>query len=166
MPNDPQLLEALGRSQLAAGEVNQGIETFKRIVNQQPKNPSAYILLADAQVVAKDFPAAIETQRKALALRPEASQIAAKLAKIYMLAGRPGDAIAEARKLQKSQPDKATGYALEGEVLAAQAKWAEPPRRSRRRCRSSRCPPSPLARTFRCSAPARRRKPRRWRTSG
>jgi len=125
IPNDPQLLEALGRSQLAAGEVNQGIETFKRIVNQLPKNPSAYILLADAQVVAKDFPAAIETQRKALALRPEASQIAAKLAKIYMLAGRPGDAIAEARKLQKSQPDKATGYALEGEVLAAQAKWAD-----------------------------------------
>ena len=73
----------------------------------------------------RSTPAAIETQRKALALRPEASQIAAKLAKIYMLAGRPGDAIAEARKLQKSQPDKATGYALEGEVLAAQAKWAD-----------------------------------------
>ena len=30
MPNEPQLLEALGRSQLAAGEVNQGIETFQR----------------------------------------------------------------------------------------------------------------------------------------
>jgi putative PEP-CTERM system TPR-repeat lipoprotein len=125
VPNDPQLLDALGRSQIAAGDVNQGIDTFKRIVLQQPQNPNAYIRLADAQVAAKDFPAAIDSQRKALALQPEALPIAAKLAKIYMLAGRPGEALAEARKLQKSQPDKAAGFALEGEVLGAQAKWNE-----------------------------------------
>lgn len=125
VPNDPQLLDALGRSQIAAGDVIQGVDTFKRIVALQPQNPNSYIRLADAQVAAKDFSAALENQRKALALRPDASPIAARLAKIYMLAGRPGEAIAEARKLQKSQPDKAAGYALEGEVLAAQGKWAD-----------------------------------------
>jgi len=125
VPNDPQLLDALGRSQIAAGDMNQAIDSFKRIVTLQPQNPTAYMRLAEAQVAGKDFTAALESQRKALALRPDASPIAAGLAKIYMLAGRPGEAIAEARKIQKSQPDKAAGYALEGEVLGAQGKWPE-----------------------------------------
>jgi putative PEP-CTERM system TPR-repeat lipoprotein len=81
--------------------------------------------LADAQATAKDYNAAIENERKALALKPDMTQISGALAKIYMLAGRPADALAEARKVQKSQADKAIGFAMEGEVLAAQGKWSD-----------------------------------------
>jgi putative PEP-CTERM system TPR-repeat lipoprotein len=125
IPNDPQLLDALGAAQIVSGDVNQGVDTFKKITQLQPQNPLALMRLADAQVATKDYNAALDTERKALALKPDYTQISARLAKIYVLAGRPGDAIAEARKVQKSQPDKAVGYALEGEVLVAQGKWAE-----------------------------------------
>ena len=65
------------------------------------------------------------SERKALALKPDLPQASIALARTYLQSGRPDDAIAEARKLQKEQPDKAIGYALEGEILAAQKKWPE-----------------------------------------
>ena len=125
IPNDPQLLDLLGTGQILSGEAIQGVETFKKVVQLQPQNPIAFTRLADAQVAAKDYPGAIESERKALALKPDFTQVSAGLAKIYLLAGRAGDAIEEARRVQKSQPDKVTGYAIEGEVLAAQGKWTE-----------------------------------------
>lgn len=125
IPNDPQLLDALGAGQMMAGDVNQGINTLKRITQAQPQNPLAFMRLADAQLAAKDYSGAIESERKALALKPDLARASAGLARIYLVSGRPGEAIAEARSLQKAQPDKAIGYALEGEVLAAQRKWSE-----------------------------------------
>lgn len=125
LPDDPQLLDALATAQIVSGDVIQGVETFKKITQLQPQNPMAFMRLGDAQAAAKDYTAAIESERKALALKPDFTQVSAGLAKIYILAGRPGDAIAEARKVQKAQPDKVTGYAIEGEVLAAQGKWAD-----------------------------------------
>lgn len=125
IPDDPQLLDALGTALVLSGDTNQGIETFRKITQLQPQNPNAFARLATAQVAAKDFPAAIESERKALALKPDLIALSAGLAKIFVLAGRPGDAIIEAKRVQKSQPAKAAGYALEGEVLAAQGKWSE-----------------------------------------
>jgi len=125
IPDDAQLLDALATGQIMAGDVNQGIDTFKKITQLQPQNPLAFARLADAQATGKDYTAAIESERKALTLKPDNTQISAAIAKIYILAGRPGEALAEARKVQKSQPDKATGYAIEGEVLAAQGKWTD-----------------------------------------
>ena len=42
-----------------------------------------------------------------------------------MTSDRVDDGIAEARKLQKDVPDRAVGYALEGELLRGQKKLAE-----------------------------------------
>src|SRR5262249_4465880 len=56
---------------------------------------------------------------------PDQTQAWIALAKTYYVSGRPEEALAEARKLQKDRPDRALGFALEGEVLAAQKKWAE-----------------------------------------
>ena len=125
IPNDPQLLDSLGTAQILSGDVIQGIETFKKVTQLRPQDPTPFVRLAEAQVVAKDYAAAIESQRKALALKPDVTRTSGELAKIYMLAGRPGDALAEARKVQQSQPDKAAGYVIEGEILAAQSKWSE-----------------------------------------
>jgi putative PEP-CTERM system TPR-repeat lipoprotein len=81
--------------------------------------------LAESQVALKDFSGAIVSERKALALNPNLAPAYVFLAKTYLQSGRPEDAIIEARKLQKEQPSKAMGYALEGEIEAAQKKSAE-----------------------------------------
>jgi cellulose synthase operon protein C len=125
VPNHPQLTEALGVAQLAAGQSNQAVETFRKLVQLQPSNPLALLGLAGAQSSMKDYNAAIDSERKALALKPDMPQALAALTKTYIVSGRPDAAIAEARRLQKEKPDKAVGYALEGEILAAQKKWPE-----------------------------------------
>lgn len=125
IPNDPKLTEALGSTQLVAGQTNQAVETFRKLVQLLPQNPLALLRLAEAQIAVKDYNGAIESEKKALALKPNFPAALVSLTKTYLMSGRPEAAIAEARKLQKEQPDKAAGYALEGELLAAQRKWSE-----------------------------------------
>jgi cellulose synthase operon protein C len=91
----------------------------------QPENAGALLRLAEAQVAVKDYNAAIETLRKMLVIQPDQPQGWVAIGKIYVMSGHPENAIAEARKLQKEHPDRALGFALEGEVLAAQKKWPE-----------------------------------------
>src|SRR6266516_101131 len=83
----------------------------------------AALQLAQAQSAAKDYNSAIDTLNKVLAAQPEQVQASIGLAKIYVLSGHLEDALAEAHKLQKAHPDKALGFALEGEVLASQKNW-------------------------------------------
>ncbi len=125
VPDDPQLTSLLGTAQVMAGDLNQAISTYRRLVQLQPKNPVPLLQLAEAQVAAKELPAAIESERKAIDLKPDLASAWALLAKTYMASGHPDTALADARKLQKGQPKDALGFALEGEIQAAQKNWSE-----------------------------------------
>jgi putative PEP-CTERM system TPR-repeat lipoprotein len=124
-PEDPQILEALGVAQRAAGKTDDALATFNRLVQLQPQNVSALMRVADVQVAQKDYSAGIATLRKVIGNDPDQTRALVALAKTYVISGHPEDAIAEARKLQKDRPKRALGYSLEGEVLMAQAKWAQ-----------------------------------------
>ena len=124
-PEDTQILEAVGVAQRASGQNDEALATFKRLVKLQPQNTSALLRLADVQVAQKDYNAAIVTLRQVIAADPDQNRALVALAKTFVISGHPEDAIAEARKLQKDRPKRALGYALEGEVLAAQAKWPQ-----------------------------------------
>jgi putative PEP-CTERM system TPR-repeat lipoprotein len=125
IPKDPRLMDLLATIQLMGGDFNQAIDTLKQVVTLQPENPAPLLRLAELQTSMKDYAGAIENQRKALALKPDLPQAVASMARTYVASGRPEAAIAEARKQQKEHPDLALGYGIEGEVLAAQHKWAE-----------------------------------------
>ena len=125
LPNDTQVIATLGAAQLGAGDSNQALETFRRVVQLQPGEVAPLLRLADAQVVAKDYTGAIETLRKMLVIQPDQPQGWVAIAKVYVVSGHPEDAIAESRKMQKEHPDRALGFALEGEVLGTQKKWTE-----------------------------------------
>ncbi|MGH8714710.1 MAG: XrtA/PEP-CTERM system TPR-repeat protein PrsT [Casimicrobiaceae bacterium] len=124
-PNDAQVLEALGVAQRGAGQTADALATFKQLVQLQPQNATALLRLADAEVAQKDYNAGIATLRQAIAAEPEQSRALIALAKTFIISGHPEDAITEARKLQTDRPNRALGYALEGEVLAAQSKWPQ-----------------------------------------
>jgi putative PEP-CTERM system TPR-repeat lipoprotein len=125
IPDNPQLVEALGASLMAAGEPNRSIETFRKLVDLQPENPLALLRLAEAQVATKDYSGAIATERKALALKPDDPRALSALTKTYVASGQTDAALAEAKRLQKEHPQLAAGYALQGDVLAATKKWDE-----------------------------------------
>jgi len=91
----------------------------------QPQNAGVQLRVAAIRLQVKDYAGAIEAARKVIAILPESPQAWAILARAQIDSGQTKEAIAEARKLQKEQPDHAFGYALEGEILAADKKWAE-----------------------------------------
>lgn len=88
----------------------------------QPESPGSYVRLAQAQAAAKNADGAIQSMRKAVALRPAAPNLARDLISLQLTAGRPDEALAEARGMQRARPRDAIGYTLEGDVLFAQKK--------------------------------------------
>jgi putative PEP-CTERM system TPR-repeat lipoprotein len=75
--------------------------------------------------VGKDYDGAAQALRKALALQPERLDVHRDAIAILLAAGKPEEALADARALQKARPKEAVGYMFEGEVLATQKKFAE-----------------------------------------
>lgn len=125
LPDNPQILAALGRAQIAAGEPNQAVATFTKLANLMPQSPTPLMLVAGAHVANKAYDAAIQAVGKALALQPDRLDVHRDAIATYLAAGRPEEALADARALQKARPNEAAGYVFEGEVLATQKKFGD-----------------------------------------
>jgi putative PEP-CTERM system TPR-repeat lipoprotein len=119
LPDNVQVLAALGRAQVAAGEPQQAVSTYNRLAALMPQSPAPLILLGQAQAAAKEYDAAAQTLRKALAMQPSQVNTLQQLMAVQIAAGKPEDALAEARTLQKERPKDAAGWVLEGEVHLA-----------------------------------------------
>jgi len=125
LPENAQVIEALGRAQLAAGEMQQAVSTYNKLVTMMPESPAPLVLLGRAQAAAKDYDGAAQTLRKALAMQPLQMNALQQLMAVQIAAGKPDEALAEARALQKERPKDAAGWVLEGEVHLAQKKMSE-----------------------------------------
>jgi putative PEP-CTERM system TPR-repeat lipoprotein len=125
LPEDPQVIEALGTLQFANQEFGQARDTFVKLSELQPRNPNALLRVSEAYVAQKDYAAALDAQRKALAIQPDYPAALLALAGTYLIAGKPDAALAEAKRLQKERPGAALGWALESELFAAQKKYPE-----------------------------------------
>jgi len=124
MPDNLQIMELAGLAQQASGDANQAITTFNQLAAAAPKSPEPLVRLAGAQVAARDVPGAIQTLRRALDLNPNLVPVRQQIAVLSLQQGKPDDALAEAKAVQKQLPKEAVGYVLEGDVYAAQKKWA------------------------------------------
>ncbi|MBL8520711.1 MAG: PEP-CTERM system TPR-repeat protein PrsT [Betaproteobacteria bacterium] len=125
IPNDARVADTLGLAQMAAGEADKAIETYKRMVDAQPDAPLPLMRLASAQYAAKQVDAPIQALRKALSLKPDLLDAHRDIVAVQVAAGRIDDAIKESRSVQRLHPKSAAGFVLEGEVLAAQKKFAD-----------------------------------------
>jgi putative PEP-CTERM system TPR-repeat lipoprotein len=125
LPTNPQLLETLGLLQQAYGDTGAAIETFAKLVTQVPQSPSPLLRLAAAQFAAKDYDSAIASLRKADQLRPDSIEARRQIVAVQLASGRTQDALNEARTVQKARPEEAAGYALEGDVMAAQKQFGQ-----------------------------------------
>jgi len=123
LPDSLRILELLGLAQQASGDTNQAIATFNKLVAAAPNSPEPLVRLAGAQLTAKDVPGAVQSLRRALEINPNLVPVRQQLAALSLQQGKPDDALAEAKALQKGLPDKAAGYMLEGDIYAAQKQW-------------------------------------------
>jgi cellulose synthase operon protein C len=116
MPDNPQIVEALGGAQLAAGETNQAVSTYVKLTQLVPQSSVAWLRLAQAQTAGKDKAAAIVSLKRALEVKPDLALAQHGVVELELDAGRVNEAVAMARGVQKQQPKDAIGYVLEAET--------------------------------------------------
>ncbi len=123
LPDNADLLDALGRVQQAAGEANQAVTTFNKLAGMQPLSPKPLLRLADANMAAKNKDAAAQSLRKALEIKPDLIEAHRGLIMLSVEDKKYTEASAMAKNVQKQRPKESIGYVLEGDINAAQKNW-------------------------------------------
>jgi putative PEP-CTERM system TPR-repeat lipoprotein len=122
-PDNLLVLDALGRSQLAAGDSMQAIQTFKRIAASHATAPLPHLRLAETYVAAKDYAAAAQSLRKALDIAPKLLEAQQGLVQVLLVRKQVAEALAVAKQVQTQRPRESAGYLMEGEIQARQRSW-------------------------------------------
>ncbi len=123
LPNDLQIMDALGRAQMLSGDLQRATSTFTKLSGLQPRNPTYELRLADVYVMSKDYAAAAASLRRALEIRPDLVAAQRGMAMLAVLDKRPQEGIEMARKLQREHPKDATGFTLEGDIESGRKNW-------------------------------------------
>ena len=116
LPKSPELLDALGRVQAAAGEKNQSINSFTKLASLQPESPQPYLRLAALYNEPKEADAARANLQRALAIEPGLLAAQRALVELEVRSNRPDAAIAIARAVRKQRPADPVGLLLEGDI--------------------------------------------------
>jgi putative PEP-CTERM system TPR-repeat lipoprotein len=122
-PDNLLVLDAVGRSQLAAGDSLQAIQTFQQIAASQTTTPLPHLRLAETYVASKDYPAAEASLRRALEISPKLLMAQRNLVQVLVARKRIAESLEVARQVQKQRPRESAGYLLEGEIYAGQKAW-------------------------------------------
>ncbi len=120
VPNDPGLLDRLGRLQQDSGDLNQALISFTQMASLQPKAALPLLRLAEVQLAARNIDAAASSVQRAMDIEPD-SLLAQRSGVIVALRRKhPAQALAIARKVQSQRTDEAVGFMLEAEIELAQ----------------------------------------------
>jgi len=122
LPNDPELLDALGRAQWATRAYSQALVSFNKLGAMLPESPMPILRIAGTYVALKDTDNAIASLRRALAIQPRLARAEQGLAALMLEAQRPEEALALARALRTQRPQEAAGAVLEGDIEAARGR--------------------------------------------
>ncbi len=123
-PERPELLELVGRVQLAAGEKIRALATFTKLAAVQP-SAMAYFSLGNTQLSNDDRAAAIGSFRKALDFRPNFPEAQFQMADAYARTGQFPEALRIATSLQQSAPKAPGGWIVEGDIHMAAKKFGD-----------------------------------------
>lgn len=123
MPERAELLDALGRAQLAAGDTQQALNTFGKLASLQPRSTLPLLRIADSHLIKRDMPAAKSYLRKALELDPKLLPARRKLIQLALTDRKTDEALKLARDAQKAAPNEPIGFQLESQVHVAGKAW-------------------------------------------
>lgn len=112
----PELMDALGRAQMASGETNQAVNTFNQLAALTPTSPGPQMRLAGLYTSINKPDEAIKSYQSALKIKPDLLAAQSALVAIDAVANRPQQAIAMARTVQQQRPNVADGFMLEAMV--------------------------------------------------
>jgi putative PEP-CTERM system TPR-repeat lipoprotein len=116
LPANLELLDQLGAAQIAAGQAQQAVTTYTRLVAARPDRPEPELRLARAHVAAKDLDAARSSVERALKIKPGLLAAQRALVEVEILQKQHPQALEVARNVQRTYPKQAVGYLLEAAV--------------------------------------------------
>jgi putative PEP-CTERM system TPR-repeat lipoprotein len=125
LPDSTAMLDALGRTQAAAGDTNQALASFGKLAQMLPKSAAPHLRIADVQWAAKNPDAAVQALQRALGVDPDSLQAQRSLVDAYLAIGKSSDALAVARQVRKQRPQQDVGYLIEGGIEASLRRWAQ-----------------------------------------
>lgn len=123
IPNQPDVLYAAGRALANAGDDQQAISTFSKLINLQPKAPLPHLRLADIFARRKDEAAAALSTRRAFDVAPESADVQRSVIQLMQRTRDSTLAFSLARDLQKRQPQRASGFLFEGDLHSLSKSW-------------------------------------------
>lgn len=123
LPDSLEVLDALGRAQLAIGDTNQAISSYTKLANLQPLSTQPLMRLANAHLVDKNMDAVEKNLNKALELKPDLLEAQSNLVMLNVSQEKYQNGVAVTRLIQRQRPKEFVGYMLEGDIYVAQKKW-------------------------------------------
>ncbi|NRF66858.1 PEP-CTERM system TPR-repeat protein PrsT [Aquincola sp. S2] len=123
LPTNLDILDRLGRAQLAAGDREQAKSSFAKIVSLRPDAAVGHLGLATTHMASGDADSAERSARKAIEKEPDSVAGHRMVIAIQLRQKQPQKAIETARQLQKRRPDDGVGFLAEGEIEASQKHW-------------------------------------------
>ena len=123
--DNPDLLDLLGKSQLANGEQENALATYKKLAVALPRSAPAQMQVAALELLLKHPNAAEDALKVALAIQPDFPAAQLALAELHVRRGWHELALQIAANMQRRHPRAAAGFQLEGDILMAQNKPAQ-----------------------------------------
>ena len=123
LSDSPEMLDALGRTQQAAGDLNQAMASYRKLAAMQPQSPQTHMRLAGLHMAEKNRGAALQSLRQALEVKPDLLDAQRAMIVLDLDDKKFKEALATARAVQKQRPKEPAGHMLEGDINAAQKNW-------------------------------------------
>lgn len=118
-PDDPDLLDLLGKSQLASGDTAGALDSYKQMAQALPRSAPVLMQVAALHIVGNSLSQAEEELKGVLAMQPDFPSAQVELAALYVRKGSHDLALLVAEQLQRKHPEGEAGFELEGDILMA-----------------------------------------------
>lgn len=118
--DNPAALQLYAATQVAVGNISDGLASYQKLVEMSPYVPDFYLRLALAQLAANQTSYARASLNKALQLQPDFLEAQDALIRLNMRDKKGDEALRIARRIESQRPDSPLGYNREGDVLIFQ----------------------------------------------
>jgi putative PEP-CTERM system TPR-repeat lipoprotein len=122
-PENPLALDIAGQAELAAGDLNQALQTFGKLASLAPRAAAPLQRQAQVYLARQDGPAAIVQLRKAVALEPTNRDVQLQLVTVLARTGKADEALQQAQAVQKLMPNEPLGWVMEGDLRVGRANY-------------------------------------------